>query len=86
MTDHPVPPVSQWLTQIADRIETDEDFAMRVGEDARATFEAEGLPDEVIAAVLNEAEADVVGFAMPHDSVKHAVTRIATAARTVAAG
>lgn len=73
------------LGQIADRIETDEDFAMRIGEDARSALESEGLPDEVIAAVLNEAEADVVGFAMPDDSVRQSVTRVAAAARTVAA-
>ncbi|HUG85481.1 MAG TPA: hypothetical protein VMM13_13000 [Euzebya sp.] len=73
------------LGHIADRIETDEDFAMRIGEDARSTLESEGLPDLVIAAVLNEAEADVVGFAMPDDSVQLSVTRIAQAARTVAA-
>lgn len=79
MTDH-----AAKLGAIADRIETDEDFAMRIGEDARSTMEAEGLPDAVIAAVLAEAEAEVVGFAMPTDSVEGAVTRVAEAARTVA--
>ncbi|MGI9017103.1 MAG: hypothetical protein ACR2HR_08385 [Euzebya sp.] len=80
MSDHAVD-----LEAIADRIEQDEDFAMRVGEDARATFEAEGLPDQLIARVLSEAEADVVGFAaMPDDSVALAVKRVAAAARVIA--
>lgn len=79
MTDH-----ADTLAAIAQRIETDEDFAMRVGEDARSALEAEGLPDAVIAAVLAEAEAEVVGFAMPTDDVALAVRRIADAARQLA--
>ena len=71
------------LAAIAERIESDEDFAMRVGEDARAVLEAEGLPDEVVAAVLAEAEAEVVGFALPAEDAQLAVTRIAAAARVV---
>jgi hypothetical protein len=80
MTDHVAA-----LADIARRIETDEDFAMRVGEDARAALEDQGLPDAVIAAVLAEAEAEVVGFAMPTDDVQLVVGRIAHAARAVAA-
>lgn len=80
MTDY-----AQVLSHVADRIETDEDFAMRIGEDARATLEGEGLPDTVIASVLVEAEAEVVGFAMPTDTVALAVTRVAEAARAIAA-
>ena len=72
------------LRAIATRIETDEDFAMRIGEDARATLESEGVPDPVIAEVLSEADAEVVGFAMPGDDVALAVTRVAAAAREVA--
>ncbi len=72
------------LLRIAARIVADEDFAMRIGEDARAALEAEGLPDPVIAQVLSRAEADVVGFAMPSDHVGPAVARIAQAARLVA--
>lgn len=73
------------LADIAHRIESDEDFAMRIGEDARSTLEAEGLPDPVIAAVLAEAEAEVVGFALPAEHAELAVRRLAEAARTVAA-
>lgn len=80
MTDY-----AQALGSIADRIDTDEDFAMRIGEDARATLESEGLPDVVIASVLAEAEAEVVGFAMPTDIVGVAVARVADAARAIAA-
>lgn len=72
------------LTTIAHKIDNDEDFAMRVGEDARAALEAEGLSDDAIASVLNEAEADVVGFAMPAESVELSVRRVAEAARAVA--
>jgi hypothetical protein len=80
MSDH-----AEALTVIADRIETDEDFAMRVGEDPRGTLEAEGLPDPVIAAVLAEAESEVVAFAMPDELVGSAVTRVGQAARSLAA-
>ena len=76
---------SQNLSELADKIENDEDFAMRIGEDARAALEADGLDDDAIAAILNEAEADVMGFAMPADNVALTVTRVAEAARTVAA-
>ncbi|MEE8602039.1 hypothetical protein [Euzebya tangerina] len=73
------------LLRLADKIETDEDFAMHVGEDARAALESEGMPDRTIAAILNEADADVIGFAMPADNVAMTVKRIAEAARSVAA-
>ncbi len=73
------------LTEIADRIDRDEDFAMRVGEDARSALESEGLPDQVIGQVLGHAEAEVVGYAMPAQVVEGTVARIAAAARAVAA-
>ncbi len=80
-----MPDIPSQLADIATRIETDEDFAMRIGEDARATLEDEGLPDVVIAAVLAEAEAEVVGFAMTSEDAGAAVIRVAEAARAVAA-
>lgn len=82
--DHQMPDTVT-LTDLADRIESDEDFAMKVGEDARAVFEAEGISDQTIARVLAEAEAEVSGFALPADSVEMTVRRVAAAARSVAA-
>lgn len=78
-----MPDPQQMTGSIADRIERDEDFAMRVGEDPRAALEAEGLPDSVIAAVLEAADVDVVGFAMPPESVAGQVERIMDALRSV---
>ena len=72
------------LIRIAERIDTDEDFAMRVGEDARATLEAEGVPDHLIAEVLERAKAPVAGFALGAADVRATVTRVAAAAREVA--
>ena len=71
------------LEQLADRIEQDEDFAMRVGEDARSALEAEGLDDHVIADVLDAAEVEVVGFALPDEAVAALVGRISSALRSV---
>lgn len=72
------------LRQLADRIEADEDFAMKVGEDARTALESEGVEDRHIAEVLSRAEVDVVGFALPHDAVASMVERISGALRSVA--